>query len=597
MNETCQTTASLPDITSDALFMRDAKKAAFGYAQDLRILNTSTERDFLSLGSSLSNVSSEAHTISTLVASLLDTVKNEEVERDLTRLQDLFNLIDSHFRQSQVQLDSGGDALYRMGSIVRAAYEPLVAFRKIVKHLRMLSVSTRIETARLTSGDHGFDILAKNVESLSVTIGLKAQAFFGGLTALNETIKVTAQRLITSRRAMEEQTELMLETLSANLPKLSEKRSVSLQTISFLRETSSRVSADISEVVSSLQFHDITRQQIEHVADVFSEIGADHAAQDGACLTADAMRHIVGLQIDQLKHAKSQLISAVERVMTNLRQIASLLAKMSTDSTLLMSASGEGGKSFISELNNSLSLVMGSFVSNEETGESLSVTVKSVTAMVDQLEKFVIDIEDIGSEIELIALNAQIKASHTSEDGGALGVLAEAIRSLSEEAGSQTSILTEALKGVGNTALELDALGHEEKNAGQEISPIREQIQVFLEELGRSQRDIACHLSNLDKRSMGLTVSIEETIRAINTHDMAKRVIDSVNEGLEKFLAFGSPVGTIATGRKNNGYLELVVDRYTMDQERHIYQSYLSGTSDHTEKTTGGDFGDNVELF
>jgi methyl-accepting chemotaxis protein len=597
MNETCQTAVSLPDTSSDAALLKDARKAALGYARDLRILNTSTEGDFLSLGSSLGSVSSEAQTISTLVASVLDAVKNEEVEKDLERLQDLFNLINNHFRQSRLQLDSGGDALYRMGSIVSAAYEPLAAFRKIVKHLRMLSVSTRIETARLVDGDHGFDVLAKNVESLSVTIGLKAQAFFGGLTALNETIMVAAQRLSASRKAMEEQTELMLETLSANLPKLSEKRSLSLQAVSSLAETSSKVSADVSEVVSSLQFHDITRQQIEHVADVFSEIGADQSAQDGACTTIDTMKHIVGLQIDQLKHAKNQLISAVERVTTNLRRIASLLAKMSTDSTHLMSASGQGGKSFLSELNNSLSLVLGSFVSNEETGESLSVTVTSVTTMVDQLTKFVTDIEDIGSEIELIALNAQIKASHTSEDGGALGVLAEAIRSLSEEAGSQTLILTEALEGVGNTALELDVLGHGEKNAGRKISPVKEQIQIFLEELGRSQQDITCRLGDLDRRSMGLTVSIEKTMRAINTHDMVRKVIDKVNEGLEKVVACGSPAGTIVAGQKDNGYLELVVNRYTMDQERHIYQSYLSGVNGSAGQTKGGDFGDNVELF
>jgi len=310
----------------------------------------------------------------------------------------------------------------------------------------------------------------------------------------------------------------------------------------------------------------------------------------------DALGHVGRLQADQLTHAQDALVSAVERVMTSLHHIASLLADMSGEATTLISV-GNGDKSFLSELNDSLSLVMDSFVANEETGRNLSAAVRSVTGMVENLTAFVDDIEDIGSEIELIALNAQIKASHKEEDGGALGVLAEAIRKLSDDAGSQTVIMTDALKGIREAALKLDALGSDEGSAGQTIRPVKEQMQDLLEALGRSHQTLARCLDELDKRSLGLTRSIETAVRGIAAHDRANKIMGGIVQDMERLFACCSNVTDDAEGHNGNGYLQLVADRYTMDRERHIHRSYLSGDQGRPEEAGESDFGDNVELF
>ncbi len=588
---------NLPDLAVDVNSIHTAQKAIVDYARELRALNAATEEDFLSLGLSLGKVSSEAQNISALAASVVELVRNEEIERDASRFRDLFDSLDEHFRQSRVKVDRGHDPLRHMGDIVNDAHRPLSAFRKIVKHLRMLSVSTRIENARLVDNDNSFDVLAENVEKLSVMIALKSKSFLGGLTSLQETITETAGKTLTSGASMEKRTELMLRSLSTNLSMLSEKHASSLRAVSTLTARSDEVSRGISEVVSSLQFHDITRQQIEHVADIFDEIGTGQSGNSGTCAAMDALKHVGGLQIDQLKHAKDELVSAIERVMTSLHLIASLLVDMSKDAATLISVAGNGGKSFLSELNDSLSLVMDSFVANEETGRGLSAAVKSVTGMVEKLTAFVDDIEEIGSEIELIALNAQIKASHKEEDGGALGVLAEAIRNLSDDAGSQTLIMTDALKWVRDTALELDALESEEGGAGRNIRPIKERMQDLLEALGRSHQTLFRCLDDLNKRSLGLTRAIETAVRGITAHVRANKVMGDIVQSLERLLAGSSKVTDHAGSTTGNDYLELVANRYSMDRERHVHQSYLSGTKGGPGQDKSGDFGDNVELF
>jgi len=607
MNDRLESTSDRLDLAADTSSIHTAQEAILQYARDLRALNVSTEQDFLSLGLSLGRVSSEAQDISALAASVVELVRNEEVERDVSLFRDLFDSLDVHFRQFLLKMERGHGPLSRMRDMVNDAYGPLSAFRKIVKHLCVLSVTTRIENARLLNIDNSFAILADNVEKLSVMIAVKSRSFLEGLTSLQETIEETARQLVTSRAFMEERTDLMLRSLSKNLSMLSEKRSSSLRAGSVLAGRSDEVSEGVSEVVSSLQFHDITRQQLEHVADVFEEICARQSDNADTSAAMDVLGQVAGLQIDQLEHAKDELISAIERVINGLHQIASLLADMSRDATSLINGTGNGGSSFLSELNGSLSIVMDSFAANEETGRNLSAAVRSVTGMVEKLTVFVNDIEEIGFDIELIALNAQIKASHTAEDGGALGVLAEAIRNLSDDAGSQVLIMTAALKGVSGAALELDALGLEERSAGRSEHPIEKQMQDLLEALDRSHQTLFRRLGDLDKRSLGLSCSIETAVRGITAHGRADEVLGDIAKGLKTLI----PSGPRATDHaKRNDFLELVANRYTMVQERDIHESYLtvahgagqtkdglSGTPWVLRQDKNSDFGKNVELF
>lgn len=69
-----------------------------------------------------------------------------------------------------------------------------------------------------------------------------------------------------------------------------------------------------------------------------------------------------------------------------------------------------------------------------------------VSATIAEMGNFVVDIEDVGAEIKLIALNASIKAARTGEQGRALGVLAMAIQRLSSEAREQTQAVSDALR-------------------------------------------------------------------------------------------------------------------------------------------------------
>jgi hypothetical protein len=91
--------------------------------------------------------------------------------------------------------------------------------------------------------------------------------------------------------------------------------------------------------------------------------------------------------------------------------------------------------------------------------------------------------------------------------------------------------------------------------------------------------------------------TIETAVRGITAHDRANRVMGGIVQGLERLLQCDPKAADHTGGHNGTGYLELVADRYTMVQERHIHESCLSGTHGAPGRAKESDFGDNVELF
>jgi hypothetical protein len=292
----------------------DCGKLIRTYAEDLRALNRSTEKDFLALGSSLYGVSSRAETISRSAAAIVRLVASEELARNMERLKALFESIEGRFSQSRIDLESRSAPLERMSSTVGKAARPLSVFQRIVKRLRMLGISTKIESARLLSSDESFGTLATNVEQLATMIASKSENIVKGLASVHSWVAETLSKIIISRESGERRTREMLDGLSADLSVLLQKRAASSETASNIAARSEEVSGSISEVISSLQFHDITRQQIEHVAEVFDKAAAEETAGGDGLVVLAILREIGNIQIDQLNHAGEQLKSAVTTV-------------------------------------------------------------------------------------------------------------------------------------------------------------------------------------------------------------------------------------------------------------------------------------------
>jgi len=458
----------------------------------------------------------------------------------------------------------------------------------------MLGISTKIESERFNGTDRSFGVLAEDVEKLSVVIAARSDAIFKGLSFLDGAIRKTLAALFNPRNSKEDTVWAIPESLSHDLAMLAEKQTSSSEAAGRLSAQSEEVSRSISDVVSLLQVHDITRQQIEHVIETLDEI-LDRTSKDGPDATnlLRVLKEIGGIQIDQLEHARSELTSSVRKVMDELGRIAHHVSAVTGDTMNLVDAAGESGSSFLSELNRSISAVMTSFRSNREMDGELSTAMDSVSQTIGELSNFVNDIEDIGSEIELIALNARVKAAHAAEDGAALGVLAEAIRNLSESARGQSLTLTGSLKGISDVALELNR-GADEGEKPEETMANMERLR---DSLGASHATLLESLKALRNETGELTGSIDSIVAGITAHARADEILSGVVRGLRELVSSAKTLVFQGEAKEISEYLKDMNSRYTMRQERHIHHQSGIQPELYVKMDTGESLGDNVELF
>lgn len=587
---------NVPGLSVKGDMSRGLEDVVRGYAGQLRSLNAFTEQDFLSLGRCLGDALSAVAAISKSAAAVVELVASDEIASGIEKLHKLLESVDDHFRQSDSNLERRSGPLRQMRDMVDRTHTPLSGFKRIVKHLHILSVSTKIENGRMADDDRSFDLLAENVEQLSTVIASKSEKITEGLASLRTSVEETLSKMVAGKKSTQERAREILDNLVTGLSVLVEKRSSSSASASRVAHHSEEVSASISEVISSLQFHDITRQQIEHVADMLEQAAAEASGGDGDSTIREIMGDIGELQINQLSHGRDELVSAISRVVERLHHIASRLSGISEEVVRLAGFTDKEKISFMSELNSSISSVVGSFHQNEETGKELAGAVSAVAAMIQELSAFVNDIEEIGSEIRLIALNAQIKAARVADGGGALGVLAEAIKNLAGSASDQTVTMTGMLTGVSTAAMELAAIGDEDSQRDGKIGSIENNIKDLHGSLGRSNECLASLLGELDGSADGLTHGLEAAVEGITAHTRTNEVIGAVVSGLRNLGACAQHGDPSKTGKANEHLLALT-SRYTMYQERQIHESHVHKKEGETGQGHASELGDNVELF
>src|SRR6185369_16231021 len=101
---------------------------------------------------------------------------------------------------------------------------------------------------------------------------------------------------------------------------------------------SGEVSGNLSEVVTSMQSHDITRQQLEHIVEALERLAADLRVVGDAGQDEEQRRNLIietgdvcELQSAQLRHASSEFYGAACSIVDNLRDVARKQALMAEE--------------------------------------------------------------------------------------------------------------------------------------------------------------------------------------------------------------------------------------------------------------------------
>lgn len=581
--------------------------------ETLRIMAGTTEDEFLQIGSEVQGFYQRSCDITYLANQLVEVVSGDTVQSLTGRLHQMMTDMETYLKEARTRSSDSCGTLEQVLRLLGELSEPMEGFQKMNKALRMLSISTKIESARLGEMGSGFVNLAMDVEKLSHQVNDKSSAILAHSQLLSTMIFSNLSSVHTSETAQDAEVVSSLQSTASSLQELvsvNERCNHFGTTVSAI---SAGVTDDISEVVASLQMHDMTRQQVEHIVEALVHLSAELADFEAAAAAEERCLDLVvesgdvcELQEAQLRFASSELYNAVCSVVDNLRDVAQKQSLMADETRNVAGvADSTSGTSFVDVMSRGMTSITAALTTCARADREMSATMKEVAQTVREIATFVADIEEIGSEIDLIALNAQVKAAHTGPEGAALGVLAEAIKRLSDETVRQTDSVAATLKNI-NSATEHLSLGveDEEEHLNSRVAAMQDEVAGILKNLAGMNNDLFSILSDLSDRVDSLTMDVEKTTSGIDVHQRSKTISDGVVSELEQIVVQSRRIVPASSEFKEN--LRHMEEHYTMESERHIHealarkrsgQSAIAFESAVNISPDDSEFGDNVDLF
>jgi len=551
------------------------------------------------IGGKLRDFSVRTRELSQLSSAIAERMAGAKMKEAMEGLQEIF----SRVRRLDGESGLGRDVLTTILENFGRVQTHLLFFEGTVRQLHALCSFIRIENARSGRVDTGFDTLADDVMVLARNIESQSARLLDQVTVLTNLIGNNLEKIRHFDEQQHRKARHILDDAVNNLSALREKYANSTEAMKAFSLRWNRLSSNIGEVVSAMQFHDITRQRIEHVSEALADLTVTGASpvrrrvfllrpahlQSERRDTNPARMEIsrIGgiaaaceLQAAQLSHARDEFVSAVQAIIENIRDIAENVEGLSEETLQLAGAADDEGNSFLTTLDAGLASLTDAISNYESANDELTAALGRTVEMVEQMSEFVSQIEKIGIEIRIIAINASIHAAHIGEEGLALGVLADALRPLSLETSRQISAISGTLMSVIGVSREFsDKLGRNQEKQIGDSSRMADRLEETMELLRSLDKDNLSLLERIGGEVKALLADIGAVVSAIHVHERIDQTIDGVNAvlaGVMKEMRAALPAGIRKEGRP---ILQDGTNRYTMDKEREIHRKVASGAN------------------
>jgi methyl-accepting chemotaxis protein len=562
----------------------------------------SCERDFLRLGEALHGFNATASDVARRCAELAELTSGEAVSAATANLgSQLERMVTTCDEDCMGREVAGLETIASVGSKLS---ENMRDFTRLVKHLSMLGISTRIESARLGSQGLGFSTLADDVEKLAGKIESSSERISSRAVELSKQCHEASKSIVEMKSAREGYSRSAMELLEADLAALDRLRESSNRIAAGISGEAESLVASVSEAVLSMQFHDIIRQQLEHVSEAAAEVksmaeagprtAGGHDARDWEEL-GGWMQSVLTLQHSQLDNAHGRFSQAMESLGSSLHDIAGRVATMAAQAGGL-SSGDSGQRGVLGQIEQEISGIAQSLKDYAALETRMSVVMGEVGGSIREMASSVSEIEEVGSEIELIALNASVRAAHTGEEGKALGVLASAIQKLSVDARSQTDKISQLLASVDAGSLDVEAIAGASVDARTFEASIAE-LDTEMARLKALDTHVAQAALAVQKEASGLSSDIKRTVDSMG---FQRGLLSAMTTAEDKLKGIAGNLGAVLPADlvvTHSPQLREMLERYTMDAERLVHQDVLGIEPGEGASQGSGDYGDNVELF
>lgn len=576
----------------------------------LNQLAGSTEQDFLQAGNRLLAITGQAQALGSTAGQFVEISSGQRMLALMQRLESLLQDMSIYLRQAQERNNVSCERLFHVRQSLKKVGEPIEDFRRLTKKLYMFEVLIRIESTYMGGMETEFMNLANDIKALSQQIKDKTKIIATHSSDLCLLLNRNIENIHVNRSALEQSTTTALQGTEASISNLSAVNCRFTEIGRTLSAATTANSAHIGEIVQSLQIHDIFRQQVEHVAEALEWLQTliDQASEDP--MPSDDVLRSVGdtcqLQEAQLRHGSETLYGAVSSVVAHLHEIGCREQELTRE--LFAGASGDeqSSSAVIEEVEIRLEAVTGLLSTCTATNAGMMAVMGEVASTVTAITAFVADVEEIGSEIIKIALNARIKAAATGQEGAALSAISEEVGQLSNEAVQRTNLITESLTEiqVATNSLTSEAENNDSMLTDH-LGAMHREMADILALLKSMNGEMMFLLPRIRQQQQGLADSIIKATGSITVHERCRSLAQTVLEALEAMIR---EARTLCPANETfEADLQRMAESYTMESERRVHES-IAGAGQVQLKQPGrgqtgssvdqqSEFGENIELF
>lgn len=552
-----------------------------------------TEQVFLQIGGQVGAGHRRSLSLTAMVEQALHAAEGESAERTVARLQLLTERSALWLREARDRSQQICAMLQALELHAVALAAPLRNLAKVVKTLQALRVATRLEAAR--NHGHGATVLGLELEQLSRLMQEKLETIAGRCEALAElrcratAIEGQAQKgPLCEADAEIRQTRLLLEKVSAQCVR-------TMDHADRLRQRCAELAESFGEQVAALQFQDITRQRLQHVAKALDGLQAALLAERGA---VSAAGDICLLQHDQLSWAVTEFCEAVERLGLNLQAMAGAAGELAVDASAALFV---GSNAQCARVAPSLQAVAGCLERVRTAHLAAGQAIFAVCQAVRDVAALTGEVEQLGEEMQLLAQNAAVSAAHGAQRGAGLTVIAGSIQALAEEAGRYAAAMADGCRLVSDQAAALDAHDQQGDDREADLDALLAEARILVGQLQAGSETFDGRIAAIGREVAELGTEMQATLAGF---DIRRQFLELVEPVLGELGAMSRECGAAGQGGGGDGMLLALRDRYTMMSERDVHQRFLhrqaaphpGGDGGQTELPAAG-LGSNVELF
>ncbi|MDA8083627.1 MAG: methyl-accepting chemotaxis protein [Nitrospiraceae bacterium] len=588
-------------------------------AEDLESLARDTESEFIAVGDKLQHFSSRFSENSSSLSKIVGILEGGS-GLDVGSFKTLFETAYSEIENCIVSISRGMTDMNSLASRINAILDLRVYLKDLSRSISILGIYIRIETARL--GDSEFNTMTEVVDELARQIVGETEDIASAAEETNANLATIMNRMAESLGKFEEDLAMAKQRVSGILDDMERMLGQAGFVCARMEGRSSQIMPEIGEVVSALQYHDICRQQMEHVGEALQDVRDKSSRLGGPEVGPEVCPNkgerdslgrwicdALSIQIHQLRKIVGTIADAADGISSHLTTISDLGEAQVEDISTMLEGEGSGGHRIeqISDEMKGLSAILHDV---KTVNMSMIDSISGLNTNVGRMSTQVARIEEISDSINLLALNAIIKVARTGDAGRGLGVLADEIRKLSVTAKEEISKGAGCIRTIlaGSTDLK-DSLSGDLKVQVRTTEEVGRRTSAAVEQLLEKDREIMGALSQIAGISKTLEGDISALVSGIRFNDIirtkAEVIISELQSMLDAAAEKGMVPGAEPSSAAGDGLHELA-KRYTMESEREIHEAVLAGgvrgsPVPSARLEAGGqeeeELGDNVELF